>query len=214
MSEKIQFRRGPTADREAVVLDLGEPGFDTDLEQVFVGDGVTPGGLPVGGIPDAPSDGTGYVRKDGAWAAESGGGSGIPDAPSDGKTYGRKDAAWEEVPGGGGSDVVDVNTLANTSGTVTLDFAGKSRYVGTITLGANVTTLAFANLPGAGKYAEYELHIAQDGTGSRTFAIPASHKALGGSDTAIAPAANSVTVLTASTVNNGTAWRYAMQESA
>lgn len=113
-----------------------------------------------------------------------------------------------------GDAVVAVATPSNSSGTVTLDFDGRSKYVGAITLGANVTTLAFSNLPGAGKYAEYELHITQDGTGSRTFAIPDSHKALGGSDTAIASAANAVTVLTASTVDNGTTWRYAMQESA
>jgi hypothetical protein len=127
-------------------------------------------------------------------------------------------SAWIDDPsvtgGGGGSDVVAVATPANSSGTVTLDFASKSKYVGAITLAANVTTLALSNLPGAGNYAEYELHIAQDGTGSHTFAIPASHKALGGSDTAIASAANAVTVLTASTVDNGTTWRYAMQESA
>lgn len=128
-------------------------------------------------------------------------------------------AAWGNDPsvaggGGGGSDVVDVTAPSNVSGTVTLNFAGKSKYVGAITLGANVTTLEFSNLPGAGKYAEYEFHIKQDGTGSRTFAIPASHKALGGSDTTIASAANAVTVLSASTVDNGTTWRYAMQESA
>lgn len=127
-------------------------------------------------------------------------------------------SAWVDDPagggGGGGSDVLDVSTPTNVSGTVTLNFDNKSRYAGAITIGANVTTLAFSNLPGAGKYAEYELHIKQDGTGSRTFAIPASHKALGGSDTAIASAANAVTVLTASTVDNGTTWRYAMQESA
>ena len=116
--------------------------------------------------------------------------------------------------GGGGSDVIDVQTPTNASGTVTLDFDSKSRYVGAITLGANVTTLAFSNLPGAGKYAEYELHIKQDPSTPRTFAIPASHKALGGSDTAIAAGVNVVTVLTASTVDNGTTWRYAMQESA
>lgn len=110
--------------------------------------------------------------------------------------------------------VIDVITPTNSSGTVTLDFAGKSKYIGSITLAANVTTLAFSNLPGAGKYAEYEFHIKQDGSGSHTFAIPASHKALGGSDTSIASAANAVTVLTASTVDNGTTWRYAMQESA
>lgn len=125
-------------------------------------------------------------------------------------------AAWIDDPagGGGGSDVIDVASPANASGTVTLDFAGKSRYVGAITLAANVTTFAFSNLPGAGHFAEYELHITQDGTGGWNFAIPASHKALGGSDTAIAAGANAVTVLTSSTVDNGTNWRYAMQESA
>ena len=116
--------------------------------------------------------------------------------------------------GGGGSDLIDVQTPTNASGTVTLDFDSKSRYVGAITLGANVTTLAFTNLPGAGKYAEYELHIKQDPSTTRTFAVPASHKALGGSDTSIAAGVNVVTVLTASTVDNGTTWRYAMQESA
>ena len=115
---------------------------------------------------------------------------------------------------GGGSDVLNVASPTNVSGTVTLNFAGKSRYVGAITLGANVTTLAFSNLPGAGKYAEYELHIKQDPATPRTFALPASHKALGGSDTAIAAGVGVTTVLTASTVDNGTTWRYAMQESA
>lgn len=111
------------------------------------------------------------------------------------------------------SVVLSVATPSNSAGTVTLNFGGKSKYVAAITLAANVTTLAFSNLPGSGLYAEYELHITQDATGGRTFAIPASHKALGGSDTAISSAANTVTVLSASTVNNGTTWRYAMQES-
>lgn len=138
-------------------------------------------------------------------------------AKTDGLVYSMDDAGVETPlsgGGGGGSDVVDVAAPSNSGGTVTLNFASKSRYVGAITLTANVTTLAFSNLPGVGKYAEYELHITQDGTGGRTFTIPASHKPLGGSDTAIASAANKVTVLSASTVNNGTTWRYAMQESA
>lgn len=154
------------------------------------------------------------VWSDNAWHDASAGGGGIPDAPIDGSTYGRKDGGWEVVGSGGSAEVIPVNTPSNTSGTVTLDFGGKSRYVGAITLGANVTTLAFSGLPASGNFAEYELHIKQDGTGNRTFAIPASHKALGGSDTAIASAANSVTVLSASTVDDGGTWRYAMQESA
>lgn len=122
-------------------------------------------------------------------------------------------AAIDELAAGA-DGIVIVNTPANSSGTVTLDFASKSKYIGAITLGANVTTLAFSNLPGAGKYAEYELHVKQDPTTPRTFALPASHKALGGSDTAIAAGVGVTTVLTASTIDNGTTWRYAMQESA
>jgi hypothetical protein len=141
----------------------------------------------------------------------------VPDAHK--MKIGDGTTAWNSLPyfgedAGGDPNVIDVETPSNASGTVTLDFDSKSRYIGAITLSANVTTLAFSNLPGSGKYAEYELHIKQDGTGSRTFAIPASHKALGGSDTAIASAANAVTIITASTVDNGTTWRYAMQESA
>lgn len=34
----------------------------------------------------------------GGWSPAGGGGGGIPDAPSDGTLYGRKDAAWEAVP--------------------------------------------------------------------------------------------------------------------
>lgn len=133
-------------------------------------------------------------------------------AKADGKLYSKDDAGVETALGS--SDVIAVNTPSNVSGTVTLDFASKSKYIGAITLGANVTTLEFSNLPGAGKYADYELHIKQDPTTPRTFALPASHKALGGSDTAIAAGVGVTTVLTASTIDNGTTWRYAMQESA
>ena len=122
-------------------------------------------------------------------------------------------AAAEEAIDAAIAAVDLVNSPSNSSGTVTLDFAGKSRYVGTVALSANAT-LAFANLPGAGKYAEYELDVAQDDTGGWTLTIPASHKPIGASDTAIASAANAVTVLTGQSKNNGTTWRYTMQESA
>lgn len=62
--------------------------------------------------------------------------------------------------------------------------------------------------------AQFELQITQGATGSRTLALPSSFHALGGSDTAIASAANAVTVLSAKSFDNGTTWRYAMQESA
>jgi hypothetical protein len=49
MSQKIQFRRGTTAQRTAVVMESGEPGWDTDIKQMFMGDGITAGGNIVGG---------------------------------------------------------------------------------------------------------------------------------------------------------------------
>jgi len=105
-----------------------------------------------------------------------------------------------------------VTALTNSSGTVTVDCSLGRNF--TLTLAANVTTLTLSNLAGAGYATEIEIEIKQDATGSRTFALPASFKALGGSDTVIAAAANAVTVLSAKTFDNGTTWRYAMQESA
>ncbi len=106
-----------------------------------------------------------------------------------------------------------VQLASSSSGTLTLDFDSKDKRIFTTTLTENVSTLTLANLPGSG-FIEYEIHITQNGTGGYTVALPASHKALGGSDTAVASAASAVTVLAASSVNGGTTWRYAMQESA
>ena len=43
------------------------------------------------------------------WTAGSGGGGGIPDAPSDGNTYGRKDGDWEAISAGGDSPTVTLS---------------------------------------------------------------------------------------------------------
>ncbi len=106
----------------------------------------------------------------------------------------------------------DLSALTNSAGTVTVDCSLGSNF--TLLLAANVTTLTLTNLAGASFATEIEIEIKQDGTGGRTLALPASFKALGGSDTAIAAGANAVTVLSAKTFDNGTTWRYAMQESA
>lgn len=102
---------------------------------------------------------------------------------------------------------------ALTSGTtVTLDCSLGKNF--TLALGHNVSTFTLSNLAGSGYVTEFELQITQNSPGSYTFAIPASFKALGGSDTAIASASGAVTVISAKTFDNGTTWRYAMQESA
>ncbi|WFZ78498.1 hypothetical protein MQM1_015 [Aeromonas phage vB_AsaP_MQM1] len=47
MDAKIQVRRGLDASRPAFTPDVGEPLFTTDKYKLFIGDGTTPGGLPV-----------------------------------------------------------------------------------------------------------------------------------------------------------------------
>lgn len=47
MSNLIQVRRGTSTQRLAMTLANGEPGWDTDTKTLWIGDGVTPGGIPV-----------------------------------------------------------------------------------------------------------------------------------------------------------------------
>ena len=84
--------------------------YDSDLGELFayIDDGsslqwvqVTSGDI---GIPEAPVDGSEYVRKDAAWVASAGGGGGITDAPIDGTPYSRQDAAWVAAAAGGLAD--------------------------------------------------------------------------------------------------------------
>lgn len=44
------FRQGPNTDRTNIVLKSGEPGYTTDTKRLFVGDGVTPGGINIGNL--------------------------------------------------------------------------------------------------------------------------------------------------------------------
>ena len=105
-----------------------------------------------------------------------------------------------------------VTALSISSGVVNIDCALGDYF--TLALTANVTSITFTNLPASGFGASLAVRIQQDGTGSRTVALPASFKATGGSDTAVASAANAYTLLTITTFDQGTRWEYAMQEVA
>ena len=105
-----------------------------------------------------------------------------------------------------------ITAVTISAGTATVNCnSGKNKNF-TLSMTANAT-LAVSSLAGAGKVTEFEMQITQDATGGSTLTLPATFKALGGSDTAISSTANSVTVLSAKTFDNGTTWRYAMQES-
>lgn len=50
-------------------------------------------------LTDAPSNGSEYVRKNGAWSVATGGGGGITDAPNDGFSYVRNSGGWTQFTG-------------------------------------------------------------------------------------------------------------------
>ena len=108
--------------------------------------------------------------------------------------------------------VIVVAMPSSSAGVLTLDFAGKSRAVFAVTLTENITSILHTNVP-TGVFLEYEIHYTQGGAGGFTVAQPASHKALGGSDTVVSTTVGKVTVQSAASVDGGTTWRYAMQES-
>lgn len=116
---------------------------------------------------------------------------------------------WHE---GNLTDRSVVSTLTNSSGTVNIDCALGDYF--THTLAANVTSITFSNLPAAGHACTLSIQFTQDAATPRTVALPASFKALGGSDTAISATLSKVTVLVITTFDQGTTWRYSMQESA
>lgn len=109
------------------------------------------------------------------------------------------------------ADSITAVTISAGTATVNCNSGKNKNFTLSVTADA---TLAVSSLAGAGKVTEFEMQITQDATGGRTLTLPAAFKALGGSDTAISSTANSVTVLSAKTFDNGMTWRYAMQESA
>lgn len=118
---------------------------------------------------------------------------------------------WEESSSGASSRN-SVTALSISTGVVDVDCSLGDYF--TLSLTANVTSITFSNLPGSGKGASLAVRIRQDGTGSRTVALPASFKPITGSDTSVQSAANAYTILTMTTFDNGTRWEYSMKPGA
>jgi hypothetical protein len=80
--------------------------YATKASPTFTGTVTIPAGASISGyatqsyvttqgyLTDAPSNGSEYVRKNGAWSVVTGGGGGISDAPSDGNLYARQNGGW------------------------------------------------------------------------------------------------------------------------
>lgn len=105
-----------------------------------------------------------------------------------------------------------VTALAIASGVVNINCALGDYF--TLSLTANVTSITFSNLPGAGLGASLAIRIIQDATGGRTVSLPSSFKAITGSDTSVQSAANSYTIVHIETFDNGTSWEYSMKAGA
>ena len=65
-------------------------------------------------LDDAPSDGSTYGRKDGAWEAITAGSGDVEEAPKDGTPYSRQDGTWVSAGGGNPSDGA-IETITVTS---------------------------------------------------------------------------------------------------
>jgi hypothetical protein len=95
-----------------------------------------------GYLTDAPSNGSEYVRKNGAWSvATGGGGGGISDAPSDGNLYARQNAGWTSF---------SIPTLSVTNIDLTGNFNGYSMGSGYYTFKFDSTANTLRMQDGAG----------------------------------------------------------------
>lgn len=126
-----------------------------------------------------------YQYGGGAWALQSGGG------------------------GGGGSE--SVSALSIASGVVNIDCALGNYF--TLAMTANVTSVTFSNLPGAGEAQTIMLRITQDGTGSRTMNFPSSFDWANGTVPILSTAANAKDVLAITTFDQGTTWEATLSKA-
>jgi hypothetical protein len=108
--------------------------------------------------------------------------------------------------GGGGADASHgpFEAPAIVAGAVALDLSLAGIF--SVTLTANVTALTITN-PTSGEANFFTLRLAQDGTGGRTFAVPASWKFASASGAyTVSAAANEVDLLQGISYDNGTTW--------
>lgn len=91
-----------------------------------------------------------------------------------------------------------------SAGTLTLDLTNGNVFE--VTLNANVTTLTLSNPPASGTWGQFILIVKQDGTGSRTFAWPASTVWEGGTEPTVTATASARDIYVLGTPDAGTTW--------
>lgn len=98
----------------------------------------------------------------------------------------------------------EVATPSSASNVLTLDLSTANVF--NVTLDENVTTLTISNPTASGDACSFTLRLAQDGTGSHTFAWPASIDWAGGTAPTITATASRYDVYSFFTVDGGTSW--------
>lgn len=112
--------------------------------------------------------------------------------------------------GGAPSGHDGLTTLSIAAGAITLDHSLGADF--DLTLSANVTTVNHSNLTSSSAN-WFSMRVKQDGTGSRTFAPPASWKYGSGVSAYTATAtANHVDLINGVTYDNGTTWMITYQK--
>lgn len=105
--------------------------------------------------------------------------------------------------GGGGTSRNTVTAVTPVSGVATFDLSLGDYF--TVAPTANVTSIVFTNLPGAGKGASIFIGITQDST-PRTWVWPASFKWAGGVAGVVSTASGAKDKLAITTLDNCTTW--------
>ena len=114
----LQLRRGTDAERSTITPVEGEPLWTTDTHVLYVGDGVTPGGIEISGGGGGGGS-TGDIGFQGTWIRNTGTGD-IYISPQDGNTG----VYFPSDTNAGGSAVELFNV--DTTGTVRIDAGSKN----------------------------------------------------------------------------------------
>jgi hypothetical protein len=195
-------------------------GSVTSIEVSGGGTGLTFSGGPVtssgtitmGGTLAVAAGGTGATTAAGAAAAilPSQGGNSGKFLTTDGSTvsWTTSSASFSggAIPGSVafGASYDEYRADVTATATTTLNCALSNVF--NITLAANITTLAFSNIPASGRVYSMSLFLNQDATGSRTIAWPASVRWSGGTAPTLTTTAGKTDIVSLVTHDGGTNW--------
>lgn len=182
--------RNEVLSKAAKTIANAAPGSPTEGDVHIVG--TAWGGFATGDV---------VIRKSATWLGYAPFTGWLKFNETDSKVY-KYQGSWSEFAGGtGGGSAVTALTIS--SGVVNIDCSLGDYF--TLALNANVTSITFSNLPGAGKGASKMIRITQDST-PRTVAWPASFRWDGNGAQSVSTGSGAVDVLAITTLDNGTKW--------